>query len=166
MLSKREGVSLSSRHQFHTKKPSVPHQKPLSSTPNTPQFHKPFSFTPKTPQFHTPPIEGRGRTEGFSALNCPILLLNWGILGAEKEWSLCGTDVLIWGGLCGTEEYSKRMDFKTRNILNFLRIKKLYNLINLFGSYTVFFVNNFRYNISLPSSKDRFLRSFAEKIDW
>ena len=32
--------------QFHTKNPSVPHQKTLSSTP-------PLSSTPKTPQFHT-----------------------------------------------------------------------------------------------------------------
>ena len=65
-------VSISSTPpQFNTRGPlvfssqnsSVPHQKPLSSTPKTPQFHtknpsvqhKPLSSTPKTPQFNTPP---------------------------------------------------------------------------------------------------------------
>ena len=58
---------LSSTHQFHSKgpllfsprNPLVPHQKPLSSTPKTPQFNtfpsvphrKPLSSTPS--QFHT-----------------------------------------------------------------------------------------------------------------
>ena len=48
--------------------------------------------------------EGVCWTEGFS-------MWNRGILGAEKVWSLCGTDVLNWGVLgvelrgfrCGTE---------------------------------------------------------------
>ena len=40
-----------------------------------------------------------GGTEGF-------LVWNWGILGAEKVWSLFETDVLNWGGLCGTESFS------------------------------------------------------------
>ena len=40
--------------QFHTKNPSVPHEKPLSSTPKTPQFHTSLSSTQKTPQFQTP----------------------------------------------------------------------------------------------------------------
>ena len=45
-------------------------------------------------------------TEGFPVWNRGILVLNWGILGAEKVWSSCETDVLNWGGLCGTEGYS------------------------------------------------------------
>ena len=45
-------------------------------------------------------MEQRGsRTDGFKVLDCKIL-------GAEKAWSLCGTDVLNRGGLCATEEYS------------------------------------------------------------
>ena len=53
----------SSTHQFHTnvpilfspKNPSVPHQKPLGSTPQTLQFHTPLNSTPKTFQFHRSP---------------------------------------------------------------------------------------------------------------
>ena len=99
--------------QFDTKNLSVPH---------TPQFHtKNFlvlqnTSLQHTPQFYTAYIElfseecldlrgfcvglmrvwncgvlvwnwGGGWTEGF-------LVWNWGISGAEKVWSLCGTDVL------------------------------------------------------------------------
>ena len=38
---------------FNTKNPSVQHEKPLRSTPKTPQFNTPLSSTPKIPQFHT-----------------------------------------------------------------------------------------------------------------
>ena len=38
--------------------------------------------------------------------NLGTLVLNWEILSAENEWSLCGTRMLNWGGLCGTEGYS------------------------------------------------------------
>ena len=40
------------------------------------------------------------RTEGF-------LVLNWGILGAGKVWSLSWTNVMNSGGLCGTEGFSQ-----------------------------------------------------------
>ena len=68
--------------QFHTKNPSVPHQKTLSSTP--------LSCTPKTPQFHTKKalyrlyiseLRGVCWTEGF-------LVLNWGVFGVELRGTL------------------------------------------------------------------------------
>ena len=49
--------------------------------------------------------EGVCWSEGF-------LVWNWGILGTEKVWSLCGTDVLNWGGLCETEGYSSKFNFQ------------------------------------------------------
>ena len=100
---------------------SVPHKR---ATP----FHLPkfLSSTLKTPHFNTPPdkncVEQRGfwcGTEGLLVWNWEgggtegFLVLNWGILGAEEVWSLCGTDVMNWGGLCGTEGYSDLNERKT-----------------------------------------------------
>ena len=64
---------LSSTNQFNTKRPllfspqnsSVQHQKPLSTTPNTPQLNRPLSST-------HPSVKHK-KTEG----------LNWGVFGAE-----------------------------------------------------------------------------------
>ena len=53
---------------FSTQNPSVPHQKPLSSTPKTPQFHLPLSSTPKLPQLRInspsvqPPLSSTPKT--------------------------------------------------------------------------------------------------------
>ena len=124
-IFKNKGEPLSSTHRFHARTTLFQHRKSLSSTPKTPQFNT------KIPQFHTknPSVQGvcgtegvlnwgelRGfwcGTEGFSVLTrgfwCwteGFLVLNWWIFGAEKVWFLCGTDVLNWGGLCGTEWYS------------------------------------------------------------
>ena len=52
---------LRSTHLFYTKgpllfsppNPSVPHQKPLSSTPKTPRFNTKSPSVQQTPQFHT-----------------------------------------------------------------------------------------------------------------
>ena len=129
-------TSLSSTHQIHTKglllfspkNPSVPHQKPLSSTHPSVPHQKPLSSTPSVPHqkllSSTHPLVphqklrcgtegfsvwnwGEGRTEGFLVWNWGILVFNWGISGAETVWSLCGTNVLNWVGLCGSEGYSK-----------------------------------------------------------
>ena len=101
---------LSSTHRFNTmterfqrQNPSVPNQKPLSSTTSSVQHPKFLNLTPKTPQFHT--LSAR---RGFRCWTEGFLVLNWGIFGAKKVWSLCGTDVLNWGGLCGTEGYSTK----------------------------------------------------------
>ena len=54
-------------------------------------------------------------TEGF-------LVWNWGIFEAEKVWSRSGTDVLNWGGLCGTEGYSSPNDIQPQSLCkNLLR---------------------------------------------
>ena len=122
--------------QFHTKHPSVSHQKPLGSTSKTPQFNfkkpsvphqKPLGSTSKTPQTKNSGVELRGfwcRTEGFwcstEGLRCwteGFLVLNWGISGAEKVWSWCWTDMLNWGGLCGTEGYSIKEYFFSNQTL-------------------------------------------------
>ena len=63
-------------------------QKLLRSTPKTPQFNTTLSSTPKTPRSHTPPCV-REKLKGFSCGTEGFLMLNWGILGAEKEWSVC-----------------------------------------------------------------------------
>ena len=78
--------------QFYTKNPSVPHQKPLGSTPSIPH-RKPLSSThPSVP--HTLVLTW-GVFVGLSwRWNWGVLVFNWGILGAEKVWSLCGSDVL------------------------------------------------------------------------
>ena len=86
--------------QFHNENPSIQHQKPLISTHPSVQHQKPFSSTLKTPQFHPPEFHTK------SVLNWGISVLNRGVLGADKVWSLCGTDLLNWGGLCETEGYS------------------------------------------------------------
>ena len=109
---------LSSTHRFHkgphlfsTQNPSVPHQKPLSSTPESlsstqktlgstpPQFNILLSSKPKTPQFNTKtPLVWNCGLCGTEEL----LVWNWGIFGTEKEWpflwNLC---VELMG--CGTE---------------------------------------------------------------
>ena len=114
---------------FSTINPSVKHQKTLNSTP------KSLSSTPKTPHFHTPPVPhqkpslphsgvtdpvfgvelrsvwnwGLIGVELRGVLNWEFLVWIWGILSAEKLWSLCGTDVLNWGVVCGTEGYSNKL---------------------------------------------------------
>ena len=95
-------VSLKRATSFQPQNPSVPHQQPLGSTPKIPQFHTKNRSVPTERVFG---VELRGFwcwTEGF-------WVLNWGIPGAEKVWSLCGTNVLNWGGLCGTERYSVKV---------------------------------------------------------
>ena len=48
--------------------------------------------------------EGRVELRGFWCWTEGFLMLNWEVLGAEKVWFLCGTDVLnLW---CGNEGYS------------------------------------------------------------
>ena len=95
--------------QFHTKNPSVPHQKRLSSTPRISQFQSPLSSTLKTLQFNTPLsstlITPQTKnswevcwTEGF-------LVWNWGVFGMELRFLWCWTEgffgclkgvVLMW----------------------------------------------------------------------
>ena len=116
--------SLSSTHL------SILHQKPfsstpLSSTPTTPQFNTLLQTNNRWGVSWTEGFlewnwgvfgaELRGfwcwtegswcGTEEFWCWTEEFMVLNWGILGAEKVWSLCGTDVLTWGSLCGTEGY-------------------------------------------------------------
>ena len=57
--------------QFHTKNPSVPHQRPLSSTPKTPQFHPLRSSHPSVP--HQKIAEECVELRGF-------WVWNWGVL--------------------------------------------------------------------------------------
>ena len=54
-------------HSVSHQNPSVPQQRPLSSTSKTPQFHIPLSYTPKTPQFHTS-LCSRPETPQFNTL--------------------------------------------------------------------------------------------------
>ena len=77
--------------QFHTESPSVPHQKPFSSTQKPPQFHTKKPSVPHTPQFHTkhPSVPHRL----YRAIFCLRGVLNL----AEKEWPFC---VKL---TCGTE---------------------------------------------------------------
>ena len=106
--------------QFNT---SVPHKRatPFHYTPKTPQFNTPLSSTPKplgsTPKTlsSTHPSVLRGCwcwTEGCVELRVfgveprGFWVGTERVLGAEKEWSLCGTDVLNWGSLCETAGYS------------------------------------------------------------
>ena len=50
-------------------------------------------------------------------------VLNWGILSAEKVWSLCSTDVLNWGGgLCWTNNLTVLRKFF---ILKFSQVKSM-----------------------------------------
>ena len=106
--------------QFHTKNPSVLHQKPLSSTLKTRQFHTPLSSTPKpltsapkTFRFNTP-LSSTLKTTQFNTLlrqkiaaGCVELRgsvelrgrWNWGVFCVEmkdfrcwKVWFLCGTE--------------------------------------------------------------------------
>ena len=95
---------------FNINNPSVQHTSrfntPLSSThpsvQHTPQFNTKNLSVQHTSQFNTLLSSTQKKltkkcfswTEGFS-------VLNWGISGAEKMWSLCWTDVLNWGGHCG-----------------------------------------------------------------
>ena len=95
---------------------------------------------------------GRGGTEGFlvwnwgiSVLNWGFLVLNWEILGAGKVWSLCGTDVLNWGDLCGAEGYSSTY-YKAhwRNLkkhmywaILVLGIKFIISISNYFGRFKI-----------------------------
>ena len=130
---KLEGVPLSSTHQYNTirpllfspKNPSVRHQKTLSSaypsvqqtlqfdTKNqwvqqTLQFKTPFSSTHPSVQ-HQKTVTWTPKTIHFNTLGT-----NWrffgvehrDVLGAEKVWSLCWTDVLNWESLCETGGYS------------------------------------------------------------
>ena len=109
--------------QFHTKNPSVP---------NTPQFHtKTAQFNTPLRQKLCWTEGFWWRTEGCVKLRGvwnwgvlvwnwaggteEFLMLKWGIWVLKrcgscviiiKYWSLCGTDVLNWGGLCRTEGYS------------------------------------------------------------
>ena len=125
---------LSSTHQFYTKgplhfspqNPSVTHQKPLSSAQLLVPHQKPLRSTPKTPQFHcplpqfhtkkqpplrkTPPLRQKlCWTEGFSVelWDLGVDLRGFGVEMRDfRYWKgvavLCGTDVLNWRG-CGTE---------------------------------------------------------------
>ena len=95
--------------------PSGPHRKPLSSihpsVQHTPQFSTENPSTEKNSSICVELRNFRCGTEvcgtgGFWCGTDGVLVLNWGILGAEKVWSLCWTDVLNLGGLCGTAEYS------------------------------------------------------------
>ena len=99
---KGHSFSASKIPQFNTENPSDQHT-PHFHTPSvlhTPQFHTPLGSTPPSDFFKV--ILGVILwcwTEGF-------LVLKWGILGAEKVWSLCGIDVLNWGSFGWTEGYS------------------------------------------------------------
>ena len=90
---------------FHTKNPSVPHQKPLSWTHPSVPHQKLLSSTPKTLRFNT-----KIEPENFSVFGVELrvcwtegfLMLNWGISGANKVWSLCWTEGIcmeLWGTL-------------------------------------------------------------------
>ena len=64
---------------FQPQNSSVPHQKPLSSTPKPPHFNTPLSFTPKTTRFHT-------KNPQFYTKNLP-----------KKECGFwCGTEGGVW----------------------------------------------------------------------
>ena len=86
---------LSSRHQFHTKvpllfspqNPSVPHQKTLSCTP--PVQHTPLNSLIKSLYRAFLVLNWGG------VLNWGVLVWNWGILGAEKEWPFC-VELMYW----------------------------------------------------------------------
>ena len=86
---------LSSRHQFHTKvpllfspqNPSVPHQKTLSCTP--PVQHTPLNSLIKSLYRAFLVLNWGG------VLNWGVLVWNWGILGAEKEWPFC-VELMCW----------------------------------------------------------------------
>ena len=137
--------------QFYTENPSVP-TPPLSFTPKTPQFHTKkssiYALYKGTEGFlvwnwGVFGVELRGGgTEGFLVWNWGVfgvelrgfrcwtegfLVWNWGIFGAEKVWSRSGTDVLNWGGLCGTEGYS--LTLKISSPMNFVKIPKKKSLV-------------------------------------
>ena len=84
-------ISLSSTNQFHTKGP-LSSTSPLSSTPETPQFHK------KTSQFNTLLRKKLCWTEGF-------LVWNWGVCGTEGflMWRRGSFGVELRGFYCGNE---------------------------------------------------------------
>ena len=83
--------------QFHTKNPSVSHQKPLSSTPKKGHCKARSYIAFLVWNW------GGGGSEGF-------LELNWGVFGLELRdfwgWKgvafLCEADVLNWGGPFGS----------------------------------------------------------------
>ena len=90
--------------QFNTENPSVQHQKPFSSTPKAHQFNTPLTSTSK--KF----VELRG----FRYWTKGYLVLNWGMLGAEKEWPFC-VELMCWTEGCGTEGDSLRIhDFRIK----------------------------------------------------
>ena len=98
----------------HIGSPSVPHQKPIGSA------QKPLSSTPKTPQFNTKNSSLQHQKPLSSTLSflvwnwgrwiwgvCGVELRavwNWGVFEAEKEWPfyvkmMCWTEwVWNWGG--------------------------------------------------------------------
>ena len=124
-------------HLFSPKNPSVPHQKPLSST-QTPQFHTkkpsvppPLSSTPKNPQFHTKKALYKralqfffSQTENavwngrkFDKFNCWRAWLRTRRCSRKnsttmREWNSAGIKwIRIWTKMCW---------FKQLNLSNFL----------------------------------------------
>ena len=113
-----ERIPFSSTHQFHTKNPSVPRQKPFSST--HPQFHTKKPSVQHTSEFHTknPSIQYQKSLSSTHSLNWGVfgvelrdfdvelrglwcwtgvfLVWNWGVFGVELRGFWCGTEG-FWG---------------------------------------------------------------------
>ena len=125
LFSPPESVSSTQKSRSSTHL-SVQHQKTVSSIHKTLQINTPISSTHPSvrhsPQFNLkkkkPSVQHHNWracwTEGYVELEDLLnwgmcwtewfLVLNWRILGSEKVWSLCWSDVLNWRGLCWTEE--------------------------------------------------------------
>ena len=85
-------ISLSSTH------PSVPHLKPLSSTPKPPHFHTLLCWEFFGVELRGLAVELRAfwcGTEVFLLLDWGVLVWNWGILEAEKEWPF-SVELMCW----------------------------------------------------------------------